>query len=173
MRRPYLPAMRLPSLLLLLCAISATAQSPVLLSTDLAPFHGNWNGELMYIDYTSGAETHIPANLSLAPLGTNSWSIGFGYAEEPHANEMDTLLLSTDGRELDGFEVDEVMRFASDSVRVVLRATGEDDERPATLRKTWTAGPHTCTLRKEVLLLSPGSDEPTDYFLRHEYRFMR
>jgi hypothetical protein len=157
---------------LALLTATVAAQAPVLDLTDMQPFQGAWTGELMYIDYSSGAETHIPATLLLTPMDQYHWRIGFGYTEEPQANELDTLELSADGTKLDGFTVLEVQRFSADSVRFVMEAEAEDDNKPATLRKTWTVGPHTCTLRKDVRLMALNG-ETMPFFLRHEYRFKR
>ncbi|MBL8002291.1 MAG: hypothetical protein JNL05_10050 [Flavobacteriales bacterium] len=165
--------MRLPlALPLLVLSATAAAQEPVLNFTDMQPMQGAWSGELMYIDYTGGAETHIPATLLLTPMDQYHWRIGFGYTEEPQANALDTLVLAEDGRTLDGFTVLEVQRYTTDSLRFVLQAEGEDDHKPATLRKTWTLGPHTCTLRKEVRFVALNG-EAMPFFLRHEYRFKR
>jgi hypothetical protein len=159
-------------LVLLFPAGTLRAQAPALLAMDLALVQGGWSGELMYINYTDGSEAHIPATLRVDVLGQRQWRIGFGYTDEPHANAMDTLVLSPDGHLLDDFAVLEVQRFTPDSVRFVLQAEGEDDNRPATLRKTWTVGPHTCTLRKDVRFMALNG-EAMPFLLRHEYRFKR
>jgi hypothetical protein len=151
----------------------AAGQAATLSPSDLLPLLGSWKGELMCIDYSSGAETHIPATLRVDALGSRSWLIGFGYTDEPHANEQDTVYLGADGRTFDGFTVIGFERWGPDSIRMVLQAEGEDDERPSSIRKTWTVGPRSCVLRKEVLPHPPGGDAHSTFFLRHEYRFRR
>lgn len=161
--------MRLLALLTTLAvALSATAQS--LSPAQLQPLLGTWRGERMYMDYTSGAETHIPADLVVEPLGERTWLVGFGYADEPHANQRDTMRLSTEGTLLDGLQVIAVKQPATDSLILVLHERGTDNGAPALIRKTWTIGRHTCTLRKDV---HPITTPSAPFALRHEYRFKR
>lgn len=150
--------------------LHAWAQAP-LLPQDLAPFLGSWTGELAYLDYSSGALVHIPATLLLQPVEARSWRMGLGYTEEPHANALDTVMLAADGRSFDGAAVLEVVRLAPDSVRIVFEAPGDDDELPALLRRTWSAGPHRCTLQKEVRYTAPPAGRSSDWFVRHTYTF--
>ena len=88
----YLTAMRTVLISLFLSWVAVAAgQAATLSPSDLLPLLGSWKGELMCIDYSSGAETHIPATLRVDALGSRSWLIGFGYTDEPHANEQDTV----------------------------------------------------------------------------------
>lgn len=157
------------SLLLLFLFCTGAAHAQRLRPADLAPLHGVWSGELMYIDYETAQPTTIPATLAVVPVGTRAWSMGFGYTEEPQANEMDTVLLPPGGRSFDALSVAQVRHFGRDSVRVTLEGNSEDDGKQVVVRKTWTAGPRRCTLRKET---RPREGEPA-FTLRHEYRFMR
>jgi hypothetical protein len=140
---------------------------------DLVPFLGNWTGELAYLDYSSGEVVHIPATLLLESLDARSWRMGMGYTEEPHANELDTVVLAADGRTFDGHVVLEVTPLTGDSVRVVLEQQGDDDSLPAVMRRTWSAGPHRCTMQKEVRYTTPPAGRPTGWFVRHTYTFTR
>lgn len=107
-------------------------------------------GELMYIDYSSGNETRIPATLRVEPLSERTWRITFGYPDEPQMLSVDTMVLSSDGRLLDDMEVMEVSDPLSAPVRIVLEQDGTDNDQLVRIRKTWTIGPDACTLRKEV-----------------------
>lgn len=140
---------------------------------DLMPFLGNWTGELAYLDYTSGEVVHIPATLLMEPVDGRSWRMGMGYTEEPHANELDTVVLAADGHTFDGQAVLEVTHINADSVRVVMEQEADDDSLPAILRRTWSAGPHRCTMQKEVRYTAPPVGRPTGWFVRHTYTFTR
>lgn len=144
-----------------------SAQRPVDPST-LADLLGTWKGDLLYMDYSSGAETRIPATLLVRPLGERRWLITFGYPDEPNANDTDTMALSSDGRVLDGMAVMRVSELKGGTTRITLEKNGEDDNRPARIRKLWTIGDTTCTLRKEVC-----AQGEKLFGLRHEYRFTR
>lgn len=134
----------------------------------LAFLVGQWSGELMYMDYTSGSETRIPATLVVRTLDERRWLVAFGYPDEPNANDTDTLRLSDDGRVLDDLAVMRVRELKNGLVRIVLEQDAEDDSRPARIRKIWTIGTTTCTLRKEVR----GKGEKR-FELRHQYTFTR
>lgn len=148
--------------------VSTTAQS--LSPAQLQPLLGTWRGELVYMDYSTGAETHIPADLVVEPLGERTWLVGFGYADEPHTNQRDTMRLSTDGTLLDAMQVITVHQPATDSLILVLQENGTDNDTAAVIRKIWTIGPRTCTLRK---LVSIPTISTNPFTLRHEYRFTR
>ena len=135
---------------------------------DLNTLNGAWTGELTYVDYGSGAPVTIPTTLLVRPLEERTWLIGHGYTEEPQADELDTMRLDRDGSRVDAAEVTLVERMGPDSVRLVLEEDGEDDDRPARIRRTWTIGKHRCVQRKEV-----GDLGGTAFTLRHEYRFRR
>jgi len=78
---------------LFIIPVLATAQ-PVLEPGALVGMVGQWSGELMYMDHSSGAETHIPATLTVEALGELSRSTIFAYTDEPGSNEMDTVWLT-------------------------------------------------------------------------------
>lgn len=159
--------MKLSFVALFMAPVLATAQPPM--GPDaLDLLLGNWSGELMYVDYSSGVETHIPATLSAEKVGKRAWRMTFGYSDEPGSNEIDTVMLSADGHVFDGMEVIGSDTLADGALRITLEQDGEDDNAPARIRKVWTIGPDRCTLRKEVRPMNGG-----EFQLRHEYRFTR
>lgn len=149
---------------LLLLPVLATAQ-PRIRTDAFTPLIGNWKGELVYMDYSTGSETHIPANLTVEALEDRTCWLVFGYPDEPGSNDGDTLVHSADGRLLDGMQVIAVDPLENGTLRITLEQDGEDDNAPARIRKLWTIGPNTCILRKEVRLMDGSA-----YRLRHEYR---
>lgn len=160
--------MRIRSLLFVgLLAISAHAQRNTLTAEDLAVFGGAWTGQLVYMDYSSGAETSIDAILRFVPIADGAWHRMYGYPKEPGSNETDTLHLSADGHMLNEMQVIDVERDA-ESTRIVFEEDGEDNDRPARIRKTWTGSARACTMRKDV---QPQGVK--DFSLRHEYRLKR
>ena len=160
--------MRTLLLFLVLASIRVHAQG--LLPEQLRLLEGTWRGELMYINYGDGTEARIPADLLVLPAGPRSWAMGFGYADEPHANDRDTLVLNAAGDRFGGQQVMAVERPAADSLRLVLEEDADDDNAPARIRRTWTIGASTCTLRKEV---RPAAMPQAPFMLRHEYRLRR
>lgn len=154
-----------------LCGRLLAQRAPT--AADLSQLQGKWTGELMYIDYDDGTPGTIPATLLFEPLGDGRWRIGYGYTEEPHADEQDTVALGLDGRTFDGRTVMDVTYPAPDSVVIMLRITGEDDNRPASISKKWTIGQHRCTVRMEVMFLETATTPAGVPLFRHEYRFQR
>ena len=86
-----------PVLLFPLALSGQLLAQPSLTAADLSHLKGGWTGELTYINYTDGSPSTIPATLLFEPAGEGLWRIGYGYTEEPHANELDTVALSADG----------------------------------------------------------------------------
>ena len=162
-----------PVLLLPLALSGQLLAQPSLTAADLSHLKGGWTGELTYINYTDGSPSTIPATLLFEPAGEGLWRIGYGYTEEPQANELDTVALSADGRTFDGFTVFDVEHIAPDSLVIRMSAVGEDDERPASISKKWAIGTHRCTMRKEVMFLENQTTPAGVPLFRHEYRFQR
>ncbi len=152
---------------LFLIPVLATAQ-PVLEPGALGGMEGQWSGELMYIDYSSGAETHIPATLTVEMLGRRSWRRTFAYPGEPGSDEVDTLVLSPDGNLPNDGAVSEVAMLGDGVMQLTLLQDGEDDDVPVRIRKVWTIGPNSLMLRKEVCPIAGGPLK-----LRHKYLFAR
>ncbi|MEO8068240.1 MAG: hypothetical protein ABI599_11160 [Flavobacteriales bacterium] len=157
----------LPVLLACLLLTSAQAQRNTLTAADLTVFEGAWTGQLVHMDHTSGAETAIDAILRFVPIAAGTWHRLYGYPKEPGSNETDTLRLSVDGRMLNEMHVIGVERDA-ESTRIVFEEDGEDNDKPARIRKTWTGSSRICTMRKDVR-----SEGAAEFSLRHEYRLKR
>lgn len=134
----------------------------------LAQLAGDMAGHLTYVDYSSGEEVRIPATLRVEPLSDRSWRVTFNYPDEPNMLSIDTMVLSSDGRMVDDMEVMEVSDPLYPPVRIVLEHDGTDNDQPARIRRTWTIGATTCTLRKGVR--TAASD---DFRQRHLYTFAR
>jgi hypothetical protein len=89
------------------------------------------------------------------------------YADEPHANSSDTLVLAADGRALRRAEVVERVQLADGRVRIVTEADGRDNDRPARIRTIYVLGERAASLQK---LVRHGNGE---YFERHVYEWVR
>lgn len=128
---------------------------------------GSWKGDLLYVDYGSGSEVHIPVNLKVHRLDMHSWMTYYAYPEEPEEGSADTLVLSADGTMLDDMTIAEVP-CGQDTLRMMLEQRGTDDDKPAWIRKRWVVTPDSCTMTKEVSLRHNRA-----YKLRHRYAFAR
>lgn len=143
------------------------------------PLAGDWAGTLTYTDYQDDA-TRVALGVRIAvvetrdSLGTSALRFAYAYTEP-------------DGRAVEGgtdlfVPGDDPARLhfgdtawtvverdtTGGTLRLVFVQEGEDNDRPATVRETLTAGPDGWTLLKEVRYAGTGA-----FFERHVYRLRR
>lgn len=141
-------------------------KNPSLSPADLKPLLAkDWRGTLTYLDYTSNKPTSIESTLSVAPVQgkPREWTFAFGYPKEPEAKSSSIVKLSNDGRTFDGATLRE-RRQTKDSLVFVVEAKGKDDNRSATIERTYTLTPSEFSIRKRVRF-SPNSP----WIIRHTY----
>ncbi|HNR18266.1 MAG TPA: hypothetical protein PKG90_16485, partial [Chitinophagaceae bacterium] len=96
-------------------------QGPVLKAVELKPWLGNWKGNLTYLDYSTGQETKIKADIKLGPIvDGNKVAIAFTYPDEPGASNKDTLRVSDDGRSVNYMTVASKKKSTSSLVFVLV-----------------------------------------------------
>jgi hypothetical protein len=139
---------------------------------DFKPAIGLMKGTLTYLDYTSGKQYTMPANIILSlNKGKGGGLIRqFVYPDEPQANSRDTLQISGNGTLLNGGKLIERKLLPDGMLQVVTEKSGRDgnDNKAATLRLIYTIGKRTFIIRKEVRFTG---DEK--WIKRHEYSFRR
>ena len=136
----------------------------------LLPTASPWSGTLTYLDYTANKPVTIPSTFKLTKAGTG-WNFAIGYDEEPHANSASPLRLVDAGHALQTGDVTErVLSRVTQGDRIVIttESTGEDDRRPATIRKVYTISSRAFSLQKLVKFTGDA-----DFFERHIYRWTR
>lgn len=140
-----------------------------LTSKDLESMIGNWKGTLTYKDYSSGKETAIRSNLSISSPKPNNFSFAATYPDEPKANSTDMVVLSADGRMLDGERVLNVMRL-TDGLKIVTESRGPDgnDNKMASFRHTYQWFDDSFMIKKEVRF-----DGTKEWILRNESNYLR
>jgi hypothetical protein len=111
-----------------------------------------WSGTLTYLDYRSKKKVSIPANLNVRPNGDDKWSwiFEYEYPDEPHANSREVVRLSKDGRSLNGEVVMERLSLADNTIRFVTEKKGQDNNRSASIRFTYSLDAKSFSIRKEV-----------------------
>lgn len=151
--------------LLVSLTLSAHAADPIT-DSDFNPLLGiNWTGHLMYIDYSSGKETKIPATLKVERLRENRFTLAYGYPDEPHANATERIAIRDDGRRLNSQKVI-TKTVTPDSTTIVTMQNGIDNNKPATLRYTYTISKKAVEIRKDVQL-----EGGTEWSLRSSFQF--
>jgi len=129
-----------------------------------------WSGTLTYLDYRSKKKVSIPANLTVRPNGEDKWSWAFEYAypDEPKANSREIVRLSKDGTSINGEVVLERTSLPDNTVKFVTQKKGEDNNRSASIRFTYSLQAKNFSIRKEVRY-----EDENQFFERNEYNWKR
>jgi hypothetical protein len=129
-----------------------------------------WRGELRYLDYSKNVWVSIPSNLRVSQSTQDPavWLWSYGYDDEPHANAKDGIRLSLDGKKLGEEFIISRAAIEDGGLRIVTKMSGEDDNRAAQFRYTYTINAESFERKKEIQLASGG-----DYFVRHVYSWKR
>ena len=139
--------------ILILCislfCLSAKAQT--VSGSDLAPLVGvQWNGTLMYVDYSSGNETKIPVRLTVEREDPQTFILHFEYPQEPSANGSSTIAISNDGKTLADQTVLAKQDLFDGAIELVTESVGRDNNRKASFTHTYVIGEETFTMEKHV-----------------------
>lgn len=138
---------------------------------DFQRVSGNWTGSLTYLDYTSGELYSMPADVHIARIKkTNLFSFSDMYPDEPQANSIDTLNLSTDGKYINDGLIVSRKKLPNGDIEIVTTETGTDgnDDKPATFRTTYTLSKTRFIKRKDVQF-----EGDSEYIMRHEYAYTK
>ncbi|HEX8335402.1 MAG TPA: hypothetical protein VF621_01650 [Pyrinomonadaceae bacterium] len=135
------------------CSGLLPQQSPRASADDLRGLTGaRWTGTLTYLDYRSNKRVSIPSNLTVtrADGDETAWVFEYEYSDEPKANGKRTLKVGDGGAVFDGGAVVEQTSLDGGGFRLVAEKQGEDNEREALFRLTYTLDRSTFSIKKEV-----------------------
>lgn len=138
---------------------------------DFQSLSGSWTGSLTYLDYSSGKPYTMPADLVVTRIGnTNQFAVANLYPNEKSANSTDTLVISKDGKSIDGAPIKSRKKLPNGDLEIITEETGTDgnDNKPATFRQTYTFGKTTFKKRKDVQF-----EGESEWIKRHEYSYSR
>lgn len=150
------------------------APAPRLTGAELSDALAAWSGTLTYRDYRSQKTTVLPTRARGEMTRPDQLLLHFDYEESStrHVFGTDTLTVAPGGAHLrwDGtdYAIQSKQWLPDQTLRLVLEGEAQDNDRPATIRKILTLGPHQLTVKKEV---RPGSEAA--FFQRHQYQFTR
>lgn len=177
-----LPAVAAVVVLCLLTAGAPLAQTaptrpapPTVQAADFRPLLSyDWLGTLTYRDYQTNRSVTLRTRLNGMQAGPQELVFDYQY-QEPEGGMVkgfDRLRLSADGRAVDwdGLPMRLLRRTAAPGgqLHLLLEGEGQDDNRPATIRRAVLIGPQQCRIRKTVRFAPD-----TTFVLRHEYQFAR
>ncbi len=159
------------TILILLISGSIYSQPQAATSTtDFANVQGSWKGTITYLDYTSGKPFTMPANVNMRIAIRGQVILSYTYPNEPKANNVDTILVSSNGTMVDGSKVISREIMEDGAVKVVTERAGIDgnDNKQAQIRHTYYLGKISFQSIKEVKF------EGTDNWIkRNAYLFNR
>jgi hypothetical protein len=140
-----------------------------------------WKGTLTYRNYSDGEWVTIPCNVRVAaehsPQTRAQYTWSTSYTDEPHADGATLVTVDAVGRTISMGDVQEQIvamtgtpySLGSQTEVLVTEFAGEDDARPATIRKVYTIGAKVLSVQK--LVRWDGSSR--DFIERHVYRWHR
>lgn len=144
---------------------------PIITSEEINILSGEkWKGNLTYLDYESGFETTISADITVIRSEENELKFIFQteFPKEPHANSTDTISVSEDGKFFYMEEVIDKIIFAGDSLKFITESSGMDDDKEALFRHTYGISKNIFSIRKDVKYTGD-----TVFIKRNEYYFIR
>jgi len=138
---------------------------------DWKPLIGNWQGNLTYLDYSSGKPYTIPANIQIKfSDDAKELIISNNYPNEPKANSVDTLKISGNGTMINQETIISISNLKNGSKEIITEYKGKDgnDNKAAIIRHTYTFDNSNYSNRKDVQFI----DQKT-WIKRHEYKYSR
>lgn len=147
----------------LVCLI---AKAQTLTNTEIMPIIGSWQGTLTYLDYTSNVKTVIPANVDIQQIKVGVFTFSNQFPKEPHVKWTDTVAISKDGMWYGKVKVVSKKQLADGTLVFITEENGNDDKKPALLRRTYTISPNKYSVVKDVKF-----DGSNEWINRHEYKY--
>lgn len=120
-------------------------------SQDLESIKGEWTGTLTYIDYSSNKPYTMPANLIVESGRNENHLLLFNiYPDEPKANDKDKMILSKDGKRINGKDVKSRQMLSNGQVQITVEYVGKDNRKKVLIRNIYELGEKQFVIRKEV-----------------------
>ncbi|MEZ5953861.1 MAG: hypothetical protein R3C13_06080 [Hyphomonas sp.] len=150
------------------CTTLAPLDAPRVTTADLERIAGDdWAGTLTYRDYSPPfGDVTLSVEAKLAPV-PGGLSLSLHYPKEPSADGSSEILITDEGRTLDGATVTARTETA-DLLVIVTEEACQDDDRPATCKHVYTFSPDWMNWTKLVTF-----DEGGETIRRNAYTFSR
>ncbi len=142
------------------------AQNTVQIS-DLEVLQGNWQGELMYINYSDNQEVTLKSTLQLE-IKKDKVIGKIGYTNEPSANGKFVIKLKENGTFINNEEIITRSKQDDGSLKITTKYDGSDNNKPAIIFITYVLNDTNFTMTKEVLF-----ENTTERFVRNRYTYKK
>ena len=136
---------------LILVSVSANGQNkPSISAKDFAMLTGKqWMGTLTYLDYSSGKQTTIPANLTVVKENNRVWYFLNEYPQEPQENSTDTVLLNRDRRSFNNQTIISRKKINNNTLEIITEKESDGDEVAKIFRYTYRINNKKYSVKKE------------------------
>ena len=143
------------------------AQATVELSDINILNNTKWEGNLMYVDYSSGEETVLQTKMQLTLKG-NKIFMSTQYNNEPKANSKGVIKLRKGGTYFGKEKVIEKSQQENSILKIVTMFEGKDNNKRATIYKTYLFNEKIYSVTKEIQL-----KDTKGKFIRNKYSYTR
>lgn len=137
---------------------------------DLKQYTGSWSGTLTYLDYSSQRTITIKATVEVKQEASDSNNImlAYDYPNEPGHEEKEIIEIRGNQFFIEGQQVIMEKDSGGNSLQFVVEKEGMDNNRRATVRRTFYFSRNAFSIKKEVR-----HDGAQIFFVRHEYKMLR
>ena len=118
--------------------------------SDFSLLEGNWSGTLTYLNYKSDKKNTIPCDLIVTQSENDKrvWYFKKLYPKEPHANTIDTITISRNGKKINTKQLAEKSASVT-GVTMVFREKHNDDGVDKDFRFTYSITKNLFSIKKE------------------------
>ncbi|WGD34225.1 hypothetical protein [Olleya sp. YS] len=146
---------------------TSVAQTKVSMS-DFEILHDtNWEGQLMYVNYRDGKEVVLKTTLRITIKG-DKIMMSTQYNNEPEANTKSTIKLKKKGTYLGNEKIIEKTTLEDGTIKLVTVYQGKDDNRDATISKTYLFDGNHFSVTKEVTF-----EDTKEKLIRNKYTYTK
>ena len=128
--------------------------------------NSTWTGNLMYINYSDGKEVNIPTELQI-DINASTLIMKTTYPYEPKANSKSRIKLDIKNNLFGDEKIIEIGK-EEDILKMRTQFKGKDNNKPATMTKTYSLSPSRLQITKEVTYSESGES-----LIRNTYTYTK
>ncbi|WP_299228892.1 hypothetical protein [uncultured Psychroserpens sp.] len=157
------------TVVMLYFSINAMSQTEIRITTEelLVLHNTSWTGELIYVNYSDGKEVTLQTKMQIE-IKNDKIIMHTQYDNEPSANSKSTIKLKNNGTHFGKEKIVKKDISKSGTVTLKTKFEGKDDNKPATIMKTYVYDGNHFSVTKEVRF--KGS---TESLVRNRYTYSK
>ncbi|MDB4292480.1 hypothetical protein N9954_03680 [Maribacter sp.] len=109
----------------------------------------SWSGSLMYVNYGDGKEVTLRTTMQIEIKG-DKIVMNMQFTDEPGANSKSNIKLKKDGTYFGDEKIIERTNLEDGTLKIVTTFEGDDNNKPATMLKTYLIGKNEFSITKKV-----------------------